>query len=193
MTLCFATNNKGKLNEIRSLLSSRYTILSLEEIGSREDLPETQVTLEGNSRQKAEFIWEKYKVNCFADDTGLEVHSLNGEPGVYSARYAGPECSPEDNMTLLLKKMEGIKDRQAQFKTCITLIINGVVNQFNGVVEGEITRERRGNKGFGYDPLFKATGFDKTFAEMEMEEKNKISHRARAIRALVEFLESIKN
>lgn len=191
MNLCFATNNKGKLEEIKSLIGEKYHILSLEDIGCFEELAETQPTIEGNSRQKAQYIWDTYKVNCFADDTGLEVFALNGAPGVISARYAGENCNPEDNMNLLLKNMENIQDRSARFKTCITLILNGSVSQFEGIIKGEITRERAGNKGFGYDPIFKPDGFDKTLAELSMEEKNKISHRALAGRSLINFL--IKN
>jgi XTP/dITP diphosphohydrolase len=188
MNLCFATNNKGKLEEIRALLSNQYNIISLWDIQCNEELPETQNTIEGNSRQKAEFVWNKYKVNCFADDTGLEVLSLGGEPGVYSARYAGPACLPQDNMIKLLKEMNGLKDRRAQFRTCITLIINGSVNQFEGTVKGEILKEKRGSKGFGYDPLFIPLGYNLSFAELPLDEKNKISHRAKAAKALVDFL-----
>jgi XTP/dITP diphosphohydrolase len=188
MNLCFATNNKGKLEEIRALLSNQYNIISLSDIQCNEELPETQNTIEGNSRQKAEFVWNRYKVNCFADDTGLEVLSLGGEPGVYSARYAGPACLPEDNMIKLLKEMNGLKDRRAQFRTCITLIINGSVNQFEGTVKGAILKEKRGSKGFGYDPLFIPHGYNLSFAELPLDEKNKISHRAKAAKALVDFL-----
>jgi XTP/dITP diphosphohydrolase len=191
MDLCFATNNKGKLEEIKYLIGEKYHILSLSDIGCFEELPETQPTIEGNSKQKAQYIWDNYKVNCFADDTGLEVFALNGAPGVISARYAGENCNPEDNMNLLLKNMENIQDRSARFKTCITLIINGSVSQFEGIIKGEITRERTGSKGFGYDPIFRPSGFDKTLAELSMEEKNKISHRALAGRSLMNFL--VKN
>jgi XTP/dITP diphosphohydrolase len=169
-------------------LSNQYNIISLWDIQCNEELPETQNTIEGNSRQKAEFVWNKYRVNCFADDTGLEVLSLGGEPGVYSARYAGPACFPEDNMIKLLKEMNGLKDRRAQFRTCITLIINGSVNQFEGTVKGEILKEKRGSKGFGYDPLFIPLGYNLSFAELPLDEKNKISHRAKAAKALVDFL-----
>src|SRR4051812_1595575 len=188
MDLCFATNNKGKLEEVRALLSNQYNILSLSDIQCNEELPETQTTIEGNSRQKAEYIWNKYKVNCFSDDTGLEVLSLGGEPGVYSARYAGPACLPEDNMIKLLKEMNGLKDRRAQFRTSITLILNGSLNQFEGSVKGEILNERRGTKGFGYDPVFMPLGYSLTFAELDINEKNNFSHRAKAVKALVDFL-----
>jgi XTP/dITP diphosphohydrolase len=192
MKLCFATNNNGKLEEIRALLSDQFDILSLSDIHCHEDLPETQPTIEGNSRQKAEYVWNKYKVNCFADDTGLEVLSLEGRPGVYSARYAGPDCRAEDNMNKLLKEMNGLKDRRAQFRTSITLIINGSVNQFEGIMKGEILKEKRGNKGFGYDPLFMPLGYDVSLAELEMGEKNKISHRGKAGKALADFLKKNK-
>jgi XTP/dITP diphosphohydrolase len=188
MNLCFATNNKGKLEEIKSLVGNKHTILSLTDIGCFEELAETQPTIEGNSRQKAQYIWDTYKVNCFADDTGLEVFALNGAPGVISARYAGEKCNPDDNMALLLKNMEGIKERYARFKTCITLIINGSVSQFEGIVKGEITLKKMGEKGFGYDPIFKPQWYDRTFAELTMDEKNLISHRGLAVRSLINFL-----
>ena len=188
MKLCFATNNKGKLQEIKALLDGKYDIVSLQEIGCQEELPETRDTIEGNSLQKAEYVWQHYKISCFADDTGLEVKALNGEPGVYSARYAGPDCSPEDNMILMLHKMTGQKDRSALFRTCITLILDGEIHQFEGNVKGEILQARQGEKGFGYDPIFKPEGHERSFAEMSMEEKNKISHRGKAVRTLADFL-----
>lgn len=188
MKLCFATNNKGKLQEIKALLDGKFEIVSLQEIGCLEELPETKDTIEGNSLQKAEYVWQHYKVSCFADDTGLEVKALNGAPGVYSARYAGPDCSPEDNMILMLHKMTEHKDRTALFRTCITLILEGKIHQFEGKVKGEILFARQGEKGFGYDPIFKPEGYEKSFAEMTMEEKNKISHRGKAVKALAEFL-----
>jgi len=191
MDICFATNNINKLKEIKQLVSSKHNILNLSDIGCLEELPETRKTIEGNSAQKAEFVWEHYQTNCFADDTGLEVHALNGEPGVYSARYAGPACSPDDNMTLLLSKLEGVKDRKATFRTCITLILNGELKQFEGKVQGEILTERHGVKGFGYDPIFRPEGFTKSFAQMTMEEKNGISHRGLAVHALINYLNSL--
>ena len=191
MNLCFATNNANKLKEIKELVKSGYTILSLADIGCTDELPETRPTIEGNSAQKAEYIWEHYKTNCFADDTGLEVEALNGEPGVYSARYAGADCKPEDNINLLLNKLQGIQNRKAMFRTCITLIINGEQKQFEGRVEGEILNDRRGEKGFGYDPIFMPKGFAKSFAEMTMEEKNSISHRGLAVKALISYLNSL--
>lgn len=190
MELCFATNNKGKLEEINSLIGDKFQILSLQDIGCLEDLAETQLTLEGNSRQKAEYVWEKYKVNCFADDTGLEVFALDGAPGVISARYAGEKCSPEDNMQLLLKNMQGMTNRKARFRTCITLFLNGSVVQFEGVVNGEILKEKKGSKGFGYDPIFLPEGYSESFAELDMGEKNRISHRGKAVRALISFLQN---
>jgi XTP/dITP diphosphohydrolase len=192
MKLCFATNNKGKLQEVKALLDGKFEIVSLQEIGCHEELPETKDTIEGNSLQKADYVWQHYKVNCFADDTGLEVKALNGEPGVYSARYAGPDCSPEDNMILLLHKMTGQKDRTALFRSCITLILEGEIHQFEGIVKGEILLARQGDEGFGYDPIFKPEGYEKSFAEIAMEEKNKISHRGKAVRGLVEFLNGKK-
>jgi XTP/dITP diphosphohydrolase len=191
ITICFATNNKNKIAEVRSKVGDEMSILSLEDIGCFEELPETSHTIEGNSAQKARYVAEKYKVNCFADDTGLEVNALNGEPGVYSARYAGPACNPEDNMQKLLAAMSGKNDRSAHFKTCITLIINNIEQNFFGEIKGSILTERHGNEGFGYDPIFQPTGYDLSFAEMSMEEKNKISHRALAVAKLVDYLKSL--
>ena len=188
ISICFATNNKNKLQEVRSKIGNQFTILSLEDIGCKEELPETQPTIEGNSAQKAQYVALKYKVNCFADDTGLLVDALNGEPGVYSARYAGPECSPEDNMNKLLTALKGITNRKAAFKTCITLVLNDEQFQFAGEVNGTILTERHGEKGFGYDPIFQPEGYSTSFAEMPMEEKNTISHRALAVAKLFEFL-----
>jgi XTP/dITP diphosphohydrolase len=187
--LCFATNNKGKLQEINALISD-WTILSLQEIGCHEELPETHNTLEENSLEKADHVFKNYGVNCFADDTGLEVDALNGEPGVFSARWAGPGCTPLDNMNLLLKKMEGIQNRKARFRAVITLILNGKVHQFEGSVNGTITESPSGAKGFGYDPVFMPEGESITFAEMDMERKNKLSHRGKAVTKLIEFLKS---
>ena len=188
MNLCFATNNPGKLKEIKALVGNQYNIVSLADIGCKEELPETQDTIEGNSLQKAEFVWKKYHVNCFADDTGLEVLALDGTPGVISAMYAGKACNAEDNMTKLLREMNGLKDRRARFKTCITLIMDGAVHQFEGIVRGDILKERIGDQGFGYDPLFKPEGYEFSFAQLSLEEKNKISHRGRAVKALIDFL-----
>lgn len=199
MKLCFATNNIHKLSEIKALIGFEIEILSLTDIGCNESLPEDQETLQGNSLQKAEYIWNNYQVSCFSDDTGLEVDALNGEPGVYAARYAGEHCDFDDNIKLLLKNLSGTKDRKARFISVITLILDGIVEQprqnrdftyvqFEGIIVGEILTEKRGQKGFGYDPVFKPEGYDVSFAEIEPEEKNKISHRGIAIRKLVDFL-----
>jgi XTP/dITP diphosphohydrolase len=186
--ICFATNNKNKIAEVSQMLEGKYKLLSLEEIGCHEELAEDQDTLEGNSRQKAQYVWDTYQVNCFADDTGLEVAALDNAPGVYSARYAGPQRKDADNIEHLLKNMKGKTDRSARFRTYITLYLNGEEHQFEGIVNGTITTEWKGNKGFGYDPVFVPDGYDKTFAEMSSEEKNAISHRGEAIRKLVAFL-----
>ena len=189
MKICFATNNKNKLKEIKQALGSSHEILSLNDINCLEELPETQETIEGNSFQKAQYVFDNYGVACFADDTGLEINALNGEPGVYSARYAGPDCKAEDNMTKVLSKLSGISNRQARFKTVITFIDdNGNQTQFEGIANGEITTSRSGADGFGYDPIFKPEGYDVTFAEISMEEKNQISHRGKAVMKLLDLL-----
>ena len=188
MDICFATNNAHKLEEIKAILGNRFHVLGLNDIGCREELPEERDTLEGNSLQKAEYVFKKYKVSCFADDTGLEVESLAGAPGVYSARYAGEQRNAEDNMNLLLKNLSGKSNRKAHFRTVITFIQPEGLHQFEGIVDGIILEERRGKGGFGYDPIFLPNGFSKTLAEMGMDEKNQISHRARATHKLVEFL-----
>lgn len=185
--LCFATNNIGKLQEIKSLLPD-WSILSLQEIDCREELPETHNTLEANSLEKADYVFQKYHVNCFADDTGLEVEALNNEPGVYSARWAGPACNAADNIALLLKKLHAKENRKARFRTIITLIYNGKVTQFEGMVYGKIAEIPSGTAGFGYDPVFIPDGQTKTFAELTKEEKNKLSHRGNAVRKLISFL-----
>lgn len=189
--LVFASNNPHKLSEIRRIAGDRFRILSLEEIGCHDDIPETSDTLAGNSLQKARWIKDKYGYDCFADDTGLVVEALDGAPGVMSARYAGPGCSPEDNMTLLLANMEGITERKAAFETVVTLILGDEVRQFTGRVEGEIATHRDGTSGFGYDPVFIATETGLTFASMDPDAKNAISHRGRAIRQLFDYLETI--
>ncbi|WP_109621009.1 non-canonical purine NTP diphosphatase [Sediminitomix flava] len=189
--ICFATNNQNKLHEIAVQLGEKFELVILKEIGCDEDVPEEQETLEGNSKQKAEYIWENYNHSCFADDTGLEIEALGGEPGVYSARYAGPQRESEDNMALVLEKMQGQTNRNARFRTVITLVIDGKYEQFEGICEGEIIEERTGDKGFGYDPIFKPKGYDVTFAQMSTEEKNKISHRGLAVAKLVERLKSL--
>ncbi len=188
MKLCMATNNAHKIEEIKPLVPESVVLVSLAEVGCREELPETGNTLEANSRQKAQYVWDHYRVSCFADDTGLEVEALRGEPGVYSARYAGPQRDARANMELLLRKLEGEENRRAQFRTTITLILDGEIYQFEGVVRGAILGAARGTGGFGYDPLFVPDGYAQTFAEMDLAEKNRISHRARAVERLIRFL-----
>ena len=189
MKIVFATNNKHKLEEIKDILGKDFEIVSLAEIGCHEDIPETGLTLEENARQKSTYIVEHYNHDCFADDTGLEVDALNGEPGVHSARYAeGTDHDSEANMRKLLSKMANVKDRTARFRTVISLIINGVEHQFEGRVEGHIATEKHGKEGFGYDPIFIPEGYDKSFAELGEEVKNQISHRARAVKKLAEYL-----
>lgn len=187
-TLVFATNNAHKLEEIREILGGKFHIVSLKELGCQEDIPEEQDTLEGNALQKARYIRDKYKVNCFADDTGLEIEALGGEPGVYSARYAGDGHDSEANMRKVLDKMSGETNRRARFRTVIALLLDGQEHLFEGEVRGEILRERHGEGGFGYDPIFRPEGFSQSFAEMSLEDKNKISHRGRATEALRKFL-----
>lgn len=189
--ICFATNNAHKLEEIQHLLGNTFTVKGLKDIGCHEDVPEEQDTIEGNSSQKAVYIWEKYGVNCFADDTGLEVNALNGEPGVYSARYAGPQRNSDDNMGLLLERLASKNDRSAQFKTVITLIIDGKKVQFEGIAKGTILTKQTGCDGFGYDPIFLPEGHQKSFAEMDMSEKNAISHRGKAVQKLIRHLQSL--
>lgn len=188
MELVFATNNQHKLNEIQALLGETIQVLCLNDINCDEDIPETGETLEANALQKSEYIYRRYGVNCFADDTGLEIDALNGEPGVYSARYAGEEKNAEANMEKVLKNLNGQKNRKAKFRTVISLMIDGVEYQFEGVVEGEILESESGSEGFGYDPIFKPDGYQESFAEMDMSLKNKISHRGRAIVKLIDFL-----
>jgi XTP/dITP diphosphohydrolase len=188
MQLVFATNNHNKIKEVQSLIPEHIQVLSLEAIGCFEDIPETQPTIEGNAIQKAEYVKMQYGYDCFADDTGLEVSALNGEPGVYSARYAGKQRNADDNMAKLLKNLEPHQDRSAQFKTVIALHLNGKVHTFTGICEGTITHSKSGNHGFGYDPIFKANGFDKTFAEISLDEKNAVGHRGKAVKMLVDFL-----
>ena len=191
MKIVFATNNKHKLEEIKDILGKDFEIVSLAEIGCHEDIPETGLTLEENARQKSTYIVEHYNHDCFADDTGLEVDALHGEPGVHSARYAeGTDHDSEANMRKLLSKMSNVKDRTARFRTVISLIINGVEHQFEGRVEGRIATEKHGKEGFGYDPIFIPEGYDKSFAELGEEVKNQISHRARAVKKLAEYLSS---
>lgn len=188
MELVFATNNKHKIREITDLLDDNFRILGLADLDITEDIPEEAETLEENALFKARYVHERSGLNVFADDTGLEVTALGGAPGVYSARYAGEGKSFEDNIEKLLGAMQGADERSARFRTVIALILDGSEYLFEGTVEGEITRERRGTGGFGYDPVFLASGHDRTFAEIPLSEKNTISHRARAMRKLLEFL-----
>ncbi len=190
--ICFATNNKHKLREVRSALEPRISIVSLEEIGCFDELPETTDTLEGNAMQKANFVLQNFGIPCFADDTGLEVDALNGQPGVYSARFAGPQRDDEDNIKLLLSRLGNSSNRQAQFRTVIALAgINEAPILFEGVIAGEIIENRKGTDGFGYDPVFKPKGSELTFAEMTLAQKNSMSHRGQAVRKLTDFLLSL--
>lgn len=188
MKLIFATQNKNKAKEIQSLMPQGIEILSLQDIGCDDDIPETAATLEGNAQLKARYIAEKYKVNVFADDTGLEIEALNNEPGVYSARYAGEQKNSEENMQLVLEKLAGNPNRVAQFRTAICLIIDGNEQLFEGIVKGEIRKEKSGNEGFGYDPIFEPENCGKTFAEMSMSEKNERSHRGRAFQKMIQSI-----
>jgi XTP/dITP diphosphohydrolase len=190
--LVFATNNTHKISEITPLLSAGFEIISLQDIGCFEDIPETAETLEGNALQKAMFVYERYQVDCFADDTGLEIEALNGQPGVYSARYAGEEKSFEKNMDKVLLELQGKTNRKARFRCVIALILDGKKFLFEGIVNGVITEEKSGKGGFGYDPIFKPYGFDRTFAEMNLEEKNRISHRGLAVQKFITFLSESK-
>ena len=192
MKLVFASNNKNKIKEIQSILNGSIQILGLEEIGCYEEIPETADTIEGNAVLKANYVTEKYGYDCFADDTGLEVMALNGEPGVYSARYAGEHKDSDDNMNKLLEALKDESDRSAQFKTVIALNLNGSQHLFTGIAKGNITLEKTGNHGFGYDPVFQPENYAETFAELASEIKNKISHRAKATQQLIDFLNSTK-
>ncbi|MGI0105826.1 non-canonical purine NTP diphosphatase [Salinimicrobium sp. WS361] len=192
MKLVFATQNKNKVKEIQALMPKGIELLSLEEIGCSEDIPETSPTIEGNAIQKADYVKEKYGYDCFADDTGLEVAALNGAPGVYSARYAGEEKSSDANIDKLLKELQNKGDRSARFKTVIALHFEGQLHTFTGICSGNVIFERKGLQGFGYDPVFQPEGKEVTFAEMELSEKSKISHRARATQQLIDFLASTK-
>ncbi len=192
MRLVFATNNKHKLSEMSSILGDKIELLSLKDINCDVDIPETADTLEGNAILKSEFIYNNYNINCFADDTGLEVEALNGEPGVYSARYAeGESHDSMANMKKLLSKLENVENRSAQFRTVISLILDGKKYVFEGIVKGRISKERKGDKGFGYDPIFIPEGYDKSFAELGEDVKNKISHRAKAVEKLIDFLKEL--
>lgn len=188
--LCFATNNLNKIAEISQILGEEFKIQSLNDLGCFQELPENQDTLEGNSLEKAQYVFDNYHTSCFADDTGLEVEALQGDPGVMSARYAGLQKDSHDNIDLLLKNLLNVKNRDARFRTVITLITQAGINQFEGIIEGEILNSRRGDQGFGYDPVFQPSGYSKSFAELSMKEKNKISHRALAFRKLVNHLKT---
>ncbi|EJL61342.1 non-canonical purine NTP diphosphatase [Flavobacterium sp. CF136] len=191
MNLVFASNNKNKIKEIQSILPETIKILSLEEIGCYEEIPETADTIEGNAILKANYVTEKYGYDCFADDTGLEVTALNDDPGVYSARYAGEQRDANDNMKKLLEALSGKSDRSAQFKTVIALNLKGKQSLFTGIAKGTIILNKTGNQGFGYDPIFQPENYSETFAELSSEVKNKISHRGKATRQLIDFLNSI--
>ena len=190
--IVFATNNKNKLREIRDIVGSKYNILSLSDINCHDDIPETADTIEGNALLKARFVKEKYGYDCFADDTGLEVEALDNRPGVYSARFAGEDCNSENNINKLLSELEGIENRKARFRTVIALIKGEIEEEFEGVIYGNISHERHGEGGFGYDKVFVPENYEKTFAEMLPEEKNSISHRAKATRLLIEYLNKEK-
>ena len=187
----FATNNAHKLEEVTAILRDKIELLSMKDIHCHADIPETADTLEGNALLKARYIFENYNMDCFADDTGLEVEALNGAPGVYSARYAGPGHDSEANMDKLLHEMENKKNRKARFRTVIALILNGKEYLFEGIVNGEILTSKHGHEGFGYDPIFRPEGFQESFAEMPLHAKNKISHRGQAVRELCRFLNNL--
>ncbi|WP_264523400.1 non-canonical purine NTP diphosphatase [Flavobacterium sp. N502536] len=192
MKLVFASNNKNKIKEIQSILPESIKIVSLEDIGCFEEIEETADTIEGNAILKANYVTQKYGYDCFADDSGLEVTALNGEPGVYSARYAGKQRNADDNMNKLLDALKDQSDRSAQFKTVITLNLNGEQHLFTGIVKGTITLEKTGDQGFGYDPIFQPENYSQTFAELPLETKNKIGHRGKATQQLIDFLSSAK-
>lgn len=192
MKLVIATNNQHKLQEIKQLLGNSIELLSLNDINCTDEVPENQETLEGNAAEKSFYIFNKFGYSCFADDTGLEIEALNGEPGVYSARYSGEEKNAQKNMDLVLVKLSKIKNRKARFRTVISLVIDGHETQFEGIVTGRILEEKRGIGGFGYDPIFQPDESEFCFAEMPMAEKNKISHRGRAVQKLVEYLIQLK-
>ena len=186
--LIFATGNPNKIKEVHELLNGAFEVKGLRDIGCPEDLPETSPTIEGNALQKARYVYEHFGVNCFSEDTGLEIDALNGQPGVLSARYAGEGKDSEANMELVLLKLEGVKNRKARFHTVVALILDGREHTFEGIAEGEIRTEKSGDGGFGYDPIFQAEGYGVTFAEMDSKSKNAISHRGKAMRLLIDFL-----
>lgn len=191
MKIVFATNNAHKLDEVRQVVGDKFALVSLRECGIVEDIPENEPTLEGNALAKARYIYERTGADCFADDTGLEVDALGGEPGVRSARYATDGHDDEANKRLLLERLQGVENRAAQFRTAVALIMGGKEYLFEGIVRGRIATEQHGEGGFGYDPLFVPEGYDCTFAQMSAEEKNAISHRGRAVRKLAEFLQNL--
>lgn len=190
MNIVFATHNKHKAEEIQKLMLTNLVVKTLTEIGCDEDIPETSLTLEGNASLKSIHVVENYQLDCFADDTGLEIESLNGEPGVFSARYAGESKDSNDNMDLVLEKLRGLENRNAQFRTVVSLRLNGEEHLFEGIAKGTIREEKCGADGFGYDPIFEPEGYNITFAEMSMKEKNKISHRGIAVQKLIAFLKN---
>jgi XTP/dITP diphosphohydrolase len=192
MTLCFATHNEHKVKEVRAILGEAFNLVGLTEIGCTEELKEEKETLEGNSLQKADYVFRKFSTSCFADDSGLEVEALNNRPGVNSAHYAGEHRNADDNMNLLLRNLTGQVNRKARFRTVITLITPEGIRQFDGEVKGVIINDKRGTQGFGYDPIFLPDGFEKTMAEMSLEEKSAISHRAKAFKKLVAYLKGRK-
>ena len=193
MELVFATHNRHKLQEAVAIAGASFVVKGLDELGCFEEIPETADSLMGNALQKAEYIHKKYNVNCFSDDTGLEIEALGGRPGVYSARYAGENCSFQDNVRKVMSELQGIENRNACFKTVVALILDNQTYYFEGRVDGEIITEERGAAGFGYDPIFRPLGFNQTFAEMSETDKNAISHRGRAMQKLMDFLKKKVN
>lgn len=190
MELIFSTHNPNKVREIQSKLSEGFTVKSLSDIGWDKEIPETEETLEGNAILKVRALYDERNVSCFADDTGLEIDALEGRPGVRSARYASEDCDSEANMDKVLEELRETEERSARFRTCIALILDGELHTFEGEVKGRITEKRLGGKGFGYDPIFIPEGYETSFAQMTMEEKNSISHRAKAVEKLIQFLQN---
>lgn len=188
MKIVFATNNQHKLRELQQILGNKFELLSLADINCFEEIPETSPTIEENSLEKAEYVRKKYNIDCFADDTGLEIEALDGRPGVYSARYAGEDKDMGKNIEKILSELKNKDNRKARFKTVVSLILNGKTHQFEGIINGKIIKEKKGESGFGYDPVFMPDGYDITFAEMDADLKNKISHRGIAVQKLVDFL-----
>jgi len=186
--LVFVTNNKFKLEEIQNIVGFKYRIMSLKDINCYDEIPETHMTIEENASEKSHYIYKRYELDCFADDTGLEIDALDGRPGVFSARYAGEGKDFDDNMNKVLSELQNISNRKARFRTVISLILDGNEYQFEGIVNGQILTQKIGKKGFGYDPIFQPDGFSKSFAQLTMKEKNKISHRGMAIQKMIEFL-----